>query len=283
MLHSVFLTLTTMDREEWITFSHDILSSWNTHAISRCFFLLPLYHHTVCLLSYHICQLPHVWKTGACVWTPPQLCISRKTCSFGFAVRHIRAYRQDARTHPILSHEQRSQGHIPRPDQIRMKGVMTLLTHKEQALTRAIIFGRMPTHGTRFRIVGVHFDRHTAMQEGFIGNHALQLGKRPRTVSGVPLTLLFTRLFAFLASGTLSNVGQVLKANERVRRPLNNPLTHDMISVLRSPVSPVQLSSQVALLPNGCLLFADAFSVGRHDWPWQRWPYQNKKYRLLWS
>src|SRR6266566_2854365 len=29
---------------------------------------------------------------GACVWAPPQLCISAETCSFGFIARHIRAY-----------------------------------------------------------------------------------------------------------------------------------------------------------------------------------------------
>jgi len=154
---------------------------------------------------------------------------------------------------------------------------MTLLTHKEQAFPRTIVFGRMPTHGTGLTaIVGVHFDRHTAMQEGFMGNHAVQLGKRPLAVSGVRLALLLTRLFAFFTSGTLSNVGQVLKANERMRIALNNPLTHDMIGILRSPVSPVQLSSQVALSPNGCLFVADAFSVGRHDWPLEQCSCQNK-------
>src|SRR6266567_2522974 len=29
-------------------------------------------------------------KGGACVWTPPQLCIPLEACSFGFSVRHIR-------------------------------------------------------------------------------------------------------------------------------------------------------------------------------------------------
>ena len=53
-------------------------------------------------------QLPQRVTRGACVYAPPQLCVSGETRSFGLITRHIRAYRQDARAHPVLPDEQRS-------------------------------------------------------------------------------------------------------------------------------------------------------------------------------
>ena len=117
-----------------------------------------------------------------------------------------------------------------------MERVTTILTHKEQALFRTIVFRRMPTHGASLTgKVGVHFDRHTLMQKGFIGKHTMQLCKRPLRLAGVGLTLLVRCTFAFASLGALSNVRQVLQANERMRIVLNNPLTHDMIGVLLQP------------------------------------------------
>lgn len=57
---------------------------------------------------------------------------------------------------------------------------MAVLTDKEQVLPRAVGIGSMSTDRTRLaRIVGIDFDRHAALQEGFVDNHAPQLSKTP--------------------------------------------------------------------------------------------------------
>jgi len=44
------------------------------------------------VMGYHDArQLPHAWNAGACVWTPPQLCIPFQAYSFSFFVRRIGA------------------------------------------------------------------------------------------------------------------------------------------------------------------------------------------------
>src|SRR5258707_13103142 len=78
-------------------------------------------------------------RAGACVWAPPQLRVASPLHGFGFTVRHVRAFRQDARAHPVLPGEQRSEGHIPGPNQVRMEDEMARLTEEQQALLGAVV------------------------------------------------------------------------------------------------------------------------------------------------
>ncbi len=55
---------------------------------------------------------------------------------------------------------------------------MTVLTDEEQARLRTIGITGMSTHRASLaRIVGVYLDGHACVQEGFVGNHALQQRK----------------------------------------------------------------------------------------------------------
>ena len=113
---------------------------------------------------------------------------------------------------------------------------MTTLTDKEQTLARAVLWRGIAAHGARLAgIVGVHFDRHAAMQSRFVGNHGMQLGKRPFGMTGVGFALLLGGLFAMFAFRTFTNVSQVLKPDEGVRVLLHNAFTHHVIGVLLQP------------------------------------------------
>src|SRR5215467_4040445 len=104
-----------------------------------------------------------------------------------------------------------------------MQGIATMLTHKEQALTRSILLTGMPTHGTCLRgIVGIDFDCHTLMKKGFVGNHAMQLRKGPLGVRRVGLPLLLRSFLALLPLGSFSNVCQILKSNQCMWVPFHN-------------------------------------------------------------
>ncbi len=114
---------------------------------------------------------------------------------------------------------------------------MASLTYKEQAFLRAILLAGVSTQGTRLaRIMGIDVDRHTRIRQGFIGNHAVQLGKRPFAIGmiGLALQRCCTLPFSSLLH-SLSNVGQVLKTDERMRIALGNALADDMIRVLLQP------------------------------------------------
>ena len=55
---------------------------------------------------------------------------------------------------------------------------MALLADEEQALVGTISISSMSTHWAGFAgVVGVYFDRHRPLQEGFVGNIAMQFGK----------------------------------------------------------------------------------------------------------
>src|SRR5215469_6104074 len=96
-----------------------------------------------------------------------------------------------------------------------MERVMAILTHKEQAFVWPVRISRMATNRTRLTgIVGVYFDSHTLLQERFIGNHGLQLSKRPLGVSGMSFPLLLTALTS--AFGALSNACQIFQSDETV-------------------------------------------------------------------
>src|SRR5205085_6423674 len=94
----------------------------------------------------------------------------------------------------------------------------------------------MSTHRAGFaRIVRVYLNSHTAVQEGFIGNHALQFGKGPFGVGRIRLVLLLARLLAMLAPCALSDVCQVLQTDKAMRMLVNDTLGDHMIGVLLQP------------------------------------------------
>jgi len=83
--------------------------------------------------------------------------------------------------------------------------------------------------------MGVHFDGHAALQSRFIGDHGMQLSKRPLGMTGVGFALLLGGLFAMFAFRAFPNICQVLKPNEAVWVLLNNVFTHHVIGVLLQP------------------------------------------------
>ena len=109
---------------------------------------------------------------------------------------------------------------------------MTLLADKHQPLVGAISLTGVSAHrATCARVVGIHFDSHRPMQERFVGNHALQLSKRPFGGSPIGLPLLLARFLAFLASGSLPNAGQIFQSNQTVRVAGHDALGDHMIGV----------------------------------------------------
>src|SRR6266849_3045015 len=114
-----------------------------------------------------------------------------------------------------------------------------MLTDKQEPFVRAIILAGMPTDRAGLRgIMGINRNRHTSMRESFLGDHALQFSKGPLRLADIGFPLLCAGFLASLAFGAVSNVGRVLKANERMRMGTHNPLTHDMISVGFQPSLP---------------------------------------------
>src|SRR5947209_2616026 len=117
-----------------------------------------------------------------------------------------------------------------------MERIMAILTNKQETLVGTIGLAGMPTHRTGLtRVVGIDFDSHTFMQEGFVGNVRVQLSETPTRLSCIGFTLFLTRFLAVLASCALTDVGQVLQPNQRVGVLLHNALTHHMVSILLQP------------------------------------------------
>jgi hypothetical protein len=115
---------------------------------------------------------------------------------------------------------------------------MAVLTDKEQPLARTIGLTGMATDRTGLAgVVGIDLDGHRRVQEGFVGNHALQFCKGPFGVSGIGFSLLLTRFLAFASFGAFTDICQVLQADQAVGVLLHDAFRDDMIGVLRSPVS----------------------------------------------
>jgi len=137
-----------------------------------------LVEHTQCMSISSVASITPALSGGACVWAPPQLCVARAPCSFGFLARHIGANFQDACAHPVLPEEQRSQGNMARTNQVSIEAVKATLTHEEQSLVGAIALTSMPAPGTRLAGgVGMHFHCRTACQQCLVGKIAVQFGK----------------------------------------------------------------------------------------------------------
>ncbi len=118
---------------------------------------------------------------------------------------------------------------------------MTVLTDEQQAFVGPIGVTDIPTHRARLaRVVSVHFDRHRTSQQGFVGDHRVQLSKRPLRVDSVAFALLdrntlnaFAILLTFVrsSSGVPSNVCQVLQAHEGVGMLCHDAFGDHMIGV----------------------------------------------------
>ena len=107
------------------------------------------------------------------------------------------------RPHPVLPDEERSHRNISGTHQIGMERVMAVLTDKQAVLCSGRFALQVCPHiGTGFAgVVGIHLHGHLPVQEGFVGDHALQFGKRPFGVGRIGFPLLFACFFAVLASG----------------------------------------------------------------------------------
>ncbi len=120
-----------------------------------------------------------------------------------------------------------------------MQGILTLLTDEEQTVVGPIPLASMPTDRAGLRgIVRVNLDRHTLMQKRFVGDHGVQFSESPLGIGGIGLSLLFARFFAFPPFRSVSDIGQVLQAKQRVRMRIHKSLTHDMIGVGFQPSLP---------------------------------------------
>lgn len=117
-----------------------------------------------------------------------------------------------------------------------MQSVMALLTDKHQPVVGAICLSRMTTAWARLGgVVGIHVDCHTLVQEGFVRNHRVQLGKAPGGVSRICLALLDARLFAFPSLCALADVRQVFQSNHTLWVLGHNMLADDVVGVLLQP------------------------------------------------
>ncbi|GCE50672.1 hypothetical protein KTH_55410 [Thermosporothrix hazakensis] len=113
---------------------------------------------------------------------------------------------------------------------------MTFLTDKQEPFVRTVCIAGMPTHRTRLaRVVGIDRDHQTSRQLGFVGNHMLQLSKRPFREDGVGFPLFLARLLALLSSGSISNVSQMFQSNQMMGVLSHNAFGDHMIGVLLQP------------------------------------------------
>ena len=87
------------------------------------------------------------------------------TYRLGFVVRHIWAFRQDARAHPVLPGKQRSKRNIALADQIGVEEQLAHLTAEQQPLLRAIALPGVPTTWACLtRVVSAHLQGFAAYQ-----------------------------------------------------------------------------------------------------------------------
>jgi hypothetical protein len=117
-----------------------------------------------------------------------------------------------------------------------MEAIMTVLTVEQQSLVRPIVWTCMPTTGTCLATeVGIDLDGHTLMERGFVGDHAVQLGKVPLGVGSIGFPLLLGRLLATSSFSPFTDMGQVFQSDQAVGGLLHDALGDDMIGVLLQP------------------------------------------------
>src|SRR5258708_26215529 len=122
-----------------------------------------------------------------------------------------------------------------------MEHIVTVLTGELEPFVGTIrITGMSTSRAGLARVVGVYLDCHALMQEGFIGNHAVQFSKGPFGIGGIGLALLLRGLLAMLAFRSLSDVFQILQADKRMGVSSYDAFGDDMIVVLLQPsLSPI--------------------------------------------
>src|SRR5205823_1489523 len=117
--------------------------------------------------------------------------------------------------------------------------ILTVLTHKQESLVRAILLTGIPASGASLTgKVGIHFDRHTVVQGGFVSDIAVQFGKSPRRSMTVRPSLRAARLFAPFALCPLAKVCQIFQANKRLGMRVHNAPTDRMVDSLFQPSLP---------------------------------------------
>src|SRR5438105_11662836 len=117
-----------------------------------------------------------------------------------------------------------------------MQRVMTVGAAEHQPLLRSVLRAAMPTAGTGLTgIVSIDLDGHTLLQNGFIGDHAMKLGKAPLGVGRIGLPLLLGRLLALLATSAFPNMSQLFQPDQAMGMTLDDAFGHNMVGVLFQP------------------------------------------------
>jgi hypothetical protein len=126
-----------------------------------------------------------------------------------------------------------------------MQGITTVDTTEQQAFVGPIRIVDMPTRGTSLRGgVGIDAHNYAAIQDGFIGQHAMKFSKRPLRIHAVAFALLHRNTLGSLAIllacvgapfRALSNMGQLFYADECMWMLLHNPPGYRVVRVCLQP------------------------------------------------
>jgi hypothetical protein len=76
------------------------------------------------------------------------------------------------------------------------------------------------------------------MQEGFVGNHTVQLSKRPLGIGGIGTPLLPARFLAMPVPGPFTESCQVFQSDQALWVLVYDAFADDMIGVLLQPSLP---------------------------------------------
>src|SRR2546421_3355095 len=113
---------------------------------------------------------------------------------------------------------------------------MAVLTDKQEAMIGSIGLTGIATHGTGLTaVVGIHLESHRTHKCGFIGNHAMQLGKGPSGIDRIGLALFPTGFLARTSAGSCSDICQVFQSDECLWVCFHHAFRDDVISVLLQP------------------------------------------------
>jgi len=113
---------------------------------------------------------------------------------------------------------------------------VAILTDKKQALVRAIRLRGIAAHRACLAgVVGIDIDRHAANQSRFVGDVAVQFGKRPLGGMPVSTSLFLADCFALASFGPLSNVCQLFQADDAVWVRVHDAATDQVIAILFQP------------------------------------------------
>src|SRR5260370_34130691 len=144
-----------------------------------------------------------------------------------------------------------------------MEDIMAVLTDEQESFVGTISIRGMSTHRARLTgVMGIDLDCQRLMQERLIGNHALQLCKRPFGIGRLSFPLLAGRFLALLAFRSLTDVCQVLQPNQAVWVLCHDAFGDDMIGVLLQPSLPSTDDDESSRCGTGAFLL-QTFSQSR--------------------